>query len=128
MAGVGLSPEVRERCHPYAVEASPFYRVQRLVGELVRSGSGPDAQGLLKALREETILCRAELEYMHERMEEAGVSTALEFDMFTIERALRRLTRITDVLFAEGVESYPAVKRLLDDVLRAESKISASRL
>ncbi len=119
VAGVGLSPEVRERCHPYAVEASPFYRVQRLAGELVRSGSTSESQGLLKALREETILCRAELEYMHERMEEAGVSTALEFDMFTIERALRRLTRITDVLFAEGVESYPAVKRLLDDVLRA---------
>ena len=119
IAGVALSPEFRERCHPYAVEVSPFYRVQRLAGELVRSDSASEAQGLLKALREETIRCRAELEYMHERMEEAGVSTALEFDMFTIERALRRLTRITDLLFSEGVDSYPAVKKLLDDVLRA---------
>ncbi|MGA8657126.1 MAG: hypothetical protein WB586_13350, partial [Chthoniobacterales bacterium] len=119
IAGVGLSPEFRERCHPYAVEVSPFYRVQRLAGELVRSGSTSDAQGLLKALREETIRCRAELEYMHERMEEAGVSTALEFDMFTIDRALRRLTCITDVLFSEDVDNYLAVKKLLDDVLRA---------
>ena len=119
VAGVGLSPEFRARCHPYAVEVSPFYRVQRLAGELVRSDSTSDAQGLLKALREETIGCRAELEYMHERMEEAGVSTALEFDMFTIERALRRLICITDVLFSEGVDSYRAVKKLLDDVLRA---------
>ena len=116
---MGLSPEFRERCHPYAVEVSPFYRVQRLAGELVRSGSTSDAQGLLKALREETIRCRAELEYMHERMEEAGVSTALEFDMFTIDRALRRLTCITDVLFSEDVDNYLAVKKLLDDVLRA---------
>jgi site-specific recombinase len=119
LAGVGLSPEFRARCHPYAVEDSPFYRTQRLVGDLVRSGSTSQAQGLLKALREETIRCRAELEYMHERMEEAGVSTALEFDIFTIERALRRLTCITDVLFSEGVDSYQAVKKLLDDVLRA---------
>ena len=119
IAGVGLSPEFRERCHPYAVEVSPFYRVQRLTGELVRSGSTSDAQGLLKTLHEETIRCRAELEYMHERMEEAGVSTALEFDMFTIERALRRLTCITDVLFSEDVDNYLAVKKLLDDVLRA---------
>jgi len=119
IAGVGLSPDFRMRCHPYAVEVSPFYRVQRLAGELVRSDSTSDAQGLLEALREETIRCRAELEYMHERMEEAGVSTALEFDMFTIERALRRLTCITDVLFSEGTDSYLAVKKLLDDVLRA---------
>jgi site-specific recombinase len=74
VAGVGLSPEFRERCHPCAVEVSPFYRVQRLAGELVRSGSTSDAQGLLKTLCEETIRCRAELEYMHERMEEAGVA------------------------------------------------------
>jgi site-specific recombinase len=119
VAGVGLSPEFRERCHPYAVEDSPFYRVQRQVGDLVRSGSTSEARGLLKELREETIRCRAELEYMHERMEEAGVSTALEFDIFTIERALRRLTCITDVLFSDGVDSYQVVKKLLDDVLRA---------
>jgi len=119
IAGVGLSPEVRERCHPYIVEVSPFYRVQRLVGELVHSSSTSEARGLVEALREETIRCRAELEYMHERMEEAGVSTALEFDMFTIERGLRRLTCITDVLFPEGVDSYQAVKKLIDDVLRA---------
>jgi site-specific recombinase len=119
VAGVGLSPEFRERCHPYAVEASPFYRVQLVAGELVRRGSTSDAEELLRALREETIRCGAELEYMHERMEVAGVSTALEFEMFTIERALRRLMRITDVLFPENTGSHQAVKKLLDDVLRA---------
>ena len=119
VAGVGLSPEFRERCHPFAVEVSPFYRVQRLAGELVRRASISDEEELLRALREETIRCGAELEYMHERMEVAGVSTALEFEMFTIERALRRLTRITDVLFPESTDSHQAVKKLLDDVLRA---------
>ena len=119
VAGVGLSPECRARSHPYPVEESPFYRVQRLAGELVRSRSIAESQGLLVALREETTLCRAELEYMHERMEKTGVSTALEFDMFTIERGLQRLVYIADVLFSEGEDSYPAVKKLLDDVLRA---------
>src|SRR5580704_8062531 len=119
VAGVGLSPEFRERCHPYVVEVSPFYRIQRLAGELVSSGSTSDAQGLVKALREEMLRCGAELEYMHERMEVAGVSTALEFEMFTIERALRRLACITDVIFPGSTDSYLAVKKLLDDVLRA---------
>jgi len=118
VAGVGLSPEFRERCHPYVVEDSPFYRVQQLVGELTHSSSASQAQPLLKALREETISCRAELEYMHERMEQTGVSTALEFDMFTIERSLRRLTCIVDVLYSERADDNQAVKRMLDDVLR----------
>jgi site-specific recombinase len=118
VAGVGLSPEFRERSHPYVVEDSPFYRVQQLVVELTHSDSTSDAQTLAAALREETITCRAELDYMHERMEQTGVSTALEFDMFTIERSLRRLTCIVDVLYSEHADDYQAVKRLLDDVLR----------
>jgi site-specific recombinase len=118
VAGVGLSPEFRERCHPYVVEDSPFYRVQQLVGELIHSSSTSQTQDLEKALREETISCHAEIEYMHERMEHTGVSTALEFDMSTIERALRRLTCIADVLFPERVDNGQTVKRLLDDVLR----------
>jgi site-specific recombinase len=118
VAGMGLSPEVRERCHPYVVEDSPFYRVQQLVGELTHSGSTSAAQALVQALRGETVSCRAELDYMHERMEQTGVSTALEFDMFTLERSLRRLTCIMDVLYSERLDDYQAVKRLLDDVLR----------
>jgi site-specific recombinase len=39
--------------------------------------------------------------------------------MFTIERALRRLTCITDVLFSEDEDNYLAVKKILDEVLRA---------
>jgi site-specific recombinase len=118
VAGVGLSPEFRERSHPYVVEDSPFYRVQQLVGELTHNDSTSGAQALVTALREETISCRAELDYMHERMEQTGVSTALEFDMFTIERSLRRLTCIVDASYSERADDYRAVKRLLDDVLR----------
>jgi site-specific recombinase len=118
VAGVGLSPEFRERSHPYVVEDSPFYRVQQLVGELTHSDSTSVVQALATALREETISCRAELDYMHDRMEQTGVSTALEFDMFTIERSLRRLICIVDVLYSENADDYQAVKRLLDDVLR----------
>jgi site-specific recombinase len=118
IAGVGLSPEFRERCHPYVVEDSPFYRVQQLVGELVHSVSTSQARDLVKALRDETISCRTGLEYRHDRMEQTGVSTSLEFQMFKIERVLRRLTSIMDVLYSERADDYQAVKRLLDDVLR----------
>ena len=39
VAGVGLAPDFRERCRPHVVEESPFYRVQRFAGELVRANS-----------------------------------------------------------------------------------------
>jgi site-specific recombinase len=119
VAGVGLSPQVRERCHPYRVDESPFYRVQQLADELAHVDSSAKGTPLLQSFRAETARCRAELEYMHERMEDRGVSTALEFDISTIERALRRMDCIASVLLADGADVYREVKRLLDDVMRA---------
>jgi site-specific recombinase len=119
VAGVGLSPEVRERCHPYLVDESPFYRVQQFANELVHVDSPAKGLKLLNSFRAETIRCQAELEYVHERMEDKGVSTALEFDISTIERALRRMDCIASVLFAGDAAGFREVKRLLDDVMRA---------
>jgi site-specific recombinase len=119
VAGVGLSPEFRERCRPYLVEESPFYRVQRFAGELVRAKSPEEVHSLLENLRAEMIRCRIELEYIHEGMEAKGVSTALEFDVSMIRRALRRMDSIANVLFDGNAQDFREVKRLLDDVMRA---------
>jgi site-specific recombinase len=119
VAGVGLSPDFRERCHPYLVVESPFYRVQQFADELARVDSPSKSLSVLETLRAEMIRSRSELEYMHERMEDRGVSTALEFDMSTIERALRRMDCIASVFFADGADRFREVKRLLDDVMRA---------
>jgi site-specific recombinase len=119
VAGVGLSPAFRERCHPYLVEESPFYRVQRFAGELVRANSSEEIQSLLESLRAEMLRCRLELEYIHERMGAMGVSTALEFDTSTIRRALRRMDCVANVLFGGNAQDSREVKRLLDDVMRA---------
>jgi site-specific recombinase len=60
------------------------------------------------------------MEYVHQRMEDTGVSTALVFDMGTIERAIARMERIAEVLFvAEQPHLVAAVKSLLDDVMNA---------
>jgi site-specific recombinase len=119
IAGVGLSPAFRERCHPYPVDESPYYRVQQFAGELARLDSRAEGAPLLEALRAEMTRCRMELAYMHERMEDMGVSTSLEFDMSTIDRALRRMDCIANVLFADGKGGFREVKELLDDVMRA---------
>jgi site-specific recombinase len=117
VAGIGLSPELRARSHSTSIEGSPFYQLQESSGELVRLDGDAAA---LKAWRKRLEQCREELEYVHERMEDTGVSTALVFDLGTIERAMTRMEVIAEVLFVAGPrKSIAAVKHLLDDVMNA---------
>jgi site-specific recombinase len=119
VAGVGLSPEFRERCHPYQVEKSPFFRIQKFADDLASAESAAKGLSPLEILREEMIRCRAELEYMREGMEDRGVSTALELDISTIKRALGRMDCIARVLVAGDGVGFREVKSLLNDVMRA---------
>jgi site-specific recombinase len=119
VAGVSLSQEFRERCHSFPVEQSPFYRLQRITGDLASEIDPAAASAAVSALQTEMVRCRVELEYMHERMEFLGVSTALEFNISTVERAIRRIERIVAVLFQPSAESFNNVKKLLDDVMSA---------
>jgi site-specific recombinase len=117
IAGLGLSPGLRARSHPCRIEESPFYLLQQSAVDLVRQNRDSLA---LDAWRTQVQRVRQEMEYVHLRMEDAGVSTALVFDMRTIERALSRMECIAVVLFdAEPHESIQAVKRLLDDVMNS---------
>jgi site-specific recombinase len=117
IAGIGLSPGMRERSHTGIIEESPFYLLQQTSGELVRHNG---AASVLATWHAHVQHCRDELEYVHARMEDSGVSTTLVFDMGTIERAMTRMESIAEVLFvADGRHSIAAVKRLLDDVMNA---------
>ncbi|HKF45944.1 MAG TPA: hypothetical protein VKB38_01205 [Terracidiphilus sp.] len=117
VAGIGLSPEVRLRSFPHAIEDSPFYRIQLSTVELLKERGSPSA---IAAWREQAHRIRLEMRQVHLRMEDAGVSTSLVFDLLTIEHALNRMDCIADVLFvAEPHESIAAVKRLLDDVMHS---------
>jgi site-specific recombinase len=117
IAGIGLSPDMRQRSRPARIEDSPFYLLQESSAHLARSKGDPEPLQWWRGLVQQ---CRDELEYVHQRMEDEGVSTALVFDMGTIERALVRMESIAGVLFvAEPNQAVAAVKRLLDDVMSA---------
>jgi site-specific recombinase len=117
VAGIGLSPGLRTRSHPGGIEESPFYQIQQTTGELVQQKGAAQA---LESWRGKVHRCRDEMEYVHQRMEDTGVSTSLVFDMGTIERGMARMERIAEVLFvAEQPHVIAAVKNLLDDVMNA---------
>jgi len=117
VVGIGLSPGLRARSHPGTIDDSPFYQLQQTSSELVRqAGAAP----VLERWRRHVERCREEMEFIHQRMEDTGVSTALVFDMGTIERALARMESLAEVLFvAEPHRAIAAVKRLFDDVMNA---------
>lgn len=117
IAGLGLSPGMRVRSHPCRIEESPFYLLQQSSVALTR----PNGESLpVDTWRAQVQRVREEMDYVHLRMEDAGVNTALVFDMRTIERALGRMECIAVVLFvAEPHESIQAVKHLLDDVMNS---------
>ena len=117
VAGLGLSPGLRGRSHRYPIEDSPFYQLQQATVELVRQNGATSA---LAAWRGLMLRVRGELQYAHAGMEVAGVSTALVFDMSTIEHALSRMESIAVVLFVmEPHEYIQAVKQLLNDVMNS---------
>jgi site-specific recombinase len=117
VAGIGLSPGLRERSFPNAIEDSPYFQFQQATADLVKRNGDTEA---LTAWRQQMQRIRAELEHAHLRMEDAGVSTALVFDLLTIERAINRMVCIAVLLFvAEPHESLMAVKLLLDDVMNS---------
>ncbi|HEX8817434.1 MAG TPA: hypothetical protein VF753_18205 [Terriglobales bacterium] len=117
VAGIGLSPGMRERSHQGTIEESSFYQLQQATAELVRvKGSAP----AMENWRQNVHRCRTELNFVHYRMESTGVSTSLVFDIGTIERAIARMESIADVLFTQHSQHPIAdVKRLLDDVMNA---------
>ncbi len=120
VAGIGLSPAMRARSHATDIGVSPFYQLQQTAIELVKQGGATPA---LDTWREQVQSCRAELEYVRTRLEDTGVSTALVFDMSTIECAISRMESIAGVLFvADAHQKIEAVKRLLDDVLEARRR------
>jgi site-specific recombinase len=117
VAGIGLTPGLRERSHRCSIEESPFYRLQQASAELVEQAGAIPA---LLAWRNEIRACSVELDYIHQRMEDAGVSTELVFDIGTIDRAINRMEIIARVLFdSQPEQGIAAIKRLLDDVMHA---------
>ena len=82
VAGIGLSPGLRGRSHQRNIEDSPFYQLQQTSNDLVRQKGAPSA---LESWQLHVRRCREEMEYVHQRMEDTGVSTTLVFDMSTIE-------------------------------------------
>ena len=112
VAGRGTSPAIRRRGSSNSVEDAPFYRMLFATERLLaaqHANCTPTERIVQQALWEDSMQqCRAETEQVHLHMEDAGVSSALVYDLRSIEATLRRM----ELLAAAGTEPDPSFRIL----------------
>jgi site-specific recombinase len=109
IAGRGAITAIRDR-GTRDIHESPFYKLVFATEGFVTS-EAPELRGWRDAISR----CREELERVHLHMEEAGVSSALVYDLLSIEAALDRAELLGAVMVAKD---HAAARTLLDALVR----------
>ncbi len=112
IAGRGAATAIRERGTP-DIHDSPFYK---LVFVTERFATAEESAAEQQQWRQCITRCRDELEQVHLHMEDAGVSSALVYDLLSIEAGLARMELIASVLVAAD---RTAPRDLLDTLVQA---------
>jgi site-specific recombinase len=98
IAGRGATPAIRQRSSRQQVPQSPFYRLVFATENFVRSEDGDQQRQHFHHWEKAIRACRDELNQVRLHMEEAGVSTALMFDITSMEAALDRMEMLAATL------------------------------
>lgn len=112
VAGRGSTAAIRQRSSVKHVEDSPFYRLIFATELLVRENPESAPQTQIEMWKEAAKRCVEELDQIHLHMEDAGVSSALVYDLRSIEASLLRMEMLADVYAMEAsVFHVPALKQ-----------------
>jgi site-specific recombinase len=127
IAGRGVTTAIRQRGTTQDVHDSPFYRLIFVTETFVNKAEMKRgmASHLTQAVlwQEAVRRCRQELDFVHTQMEEAGVSSALVYDLQSIEAGLERMELLAAVFAGDdrifhAVDTRSAARRLLDTLAR----------
>jgi site-specific recombinase len=127
VSGRGVSAAMRQRGSAHLVEDSPFYQLVFATELLVRATPGAPRQASLAAWHLAVARCVEELNLIHLHMEDAGVSSALVYDLGSIEAGLGRM-RLLAAIYEEECEqasgdpvatrSHAAARTLINALVR----------
>ena len=111
----GLSGKIRVRAKTTGVAASPFYRLGRATDTVVDGWlSGRDIAGPARDWRELATACWTEMGTVRRRLEQEGVSVDIVFGLDVIDRSLKRMEAMLEILEAgEGERLSAAIHRFL---------------
>ena len=120
VAGRGASPAIRQRGTSRRVGDSPFSQLMFATEELMRADALGARSQQSEAWRRTLDACGLEMEQIHLHMEDAGVSSALVYDLRSMEAALERM-RLLVPLLRVGERDAARVefeRRLIETLLR----------
>ena len=98
VGGCGTGAAVRSRGSYPGVEDSPFYQLVFGTERLLEARTTVDREDSQAAWSALVKRCYDELEQVHLHMEDAGVSSALVYDLRSMEATLRRMEALVSVL------------------------------
>jgi site-specific recombinase len=115
VAGRGVTAAVRQRGSTHNVEGSPFYQLvfatEGFLQSSVESDTDPHA---LERWFAAVHACRNELIQVRLHMEDAGVSTALVFDLTSMDASLDRMQLLASTLAADSQQTLQPARQLLN--------------
>jgi site-specific recombinase len=111
----GLSGKIRARSKTTVVSASPFYRLGRATDAVVDVWlAGGDLAGPAREWRELATACWIEMATVRRRLEREGVSVDIVYALDVIDRSLKRMEAMLEILEApDGERRSAAIQRLL---------------
>ncbi len=128
LAGRGATPAIRQRSTITEVTDSPFYRIIFATEDFVHAESSDVRRTHFKTWQEAIHACRDELSQVQIHMEQAGVSTALMFDITSMEATLDRMEMLAATLVEHTEKPSFVARQLLNTLvsgLLQDTRISA---
>jgi site-specific recombinase len=108
LAGRGVSSAMRQRGSVRQVEDSPFYQLVFVTESLIRAHHPHPQSPETLAWRHTVQQCIAELDKIHLHMEDSGVSSALVYDLRSLEATLNRMQLLSIVYVQPEPLTEPA--------------------
>jgi len=117
ISGRGTSIAVRERSAAIPIEQSPFYTFVFATEKFIDSEETEPPLSRMERWLEAVYACRGQLALVRLNMEEAGVSTALVFDLSAIDASLDRMELLAATLMEHTHKLSVAARMLLNTLV-----------
>ena len=114
----GLSGKIRERAKTTGVSASPFYRLGRATDAVADAWlDGRDLAGPATEWRQLATECWTEMSTVRGRLEREGVSVDIVYALDVVDRSLKRMEAMLEILEAPpGERRSAAIHRFLSRI------------
>ena len=118
IAGRGASAPIRKRSSIASAEESSFYKLVFATEAFVQTVE-ESPHTALHSLFDAIHACRAEMLQVHAHMEDAGVSTALVFDLSSMDASLDRMQQLAAAFAADAKRDLQPARQLLNTLINA---------